>query len=115
MSVRVKPESDVAWHGVDVSIGEVASALGEIRREFAIQEAGPSEHPHPRNCVMTLVAIASTDEEERHAERACRVITTEHPAQAMVIREHADVRGAQIEGWISTQVQRPQTVLPFMC
>lgn len=115
MSVRVKPESDVAWHGVDVSIGEVVSALGEIRREFAIQEAGPSEHPHPRNCVMTLVAVASTDEEERHAERACRVITTEHPAQAIVIREHADVRGVQIEGWITTQVQRPQTVLPFMC
>jgi glucose-6-phosphate dehydrogenase assembly protein OpcA len=64
---------------------------------------------------MTLVAVADSDEEERHAERACRVITAEHPAQAIVIREHAEMKGAQIEAWITTEVVRPQTVLPFMC
>jgi glucose-6-phosphate dehydrogenase assembly protein OpcA len=115
MSAPVAPESDVAWHGIDVSIGEVVRALGEISKRFAIEEAGDSEHPHPRSCVMTLVAVADTDEEERHAERACRVITSHHPAQAIVIREHAGLRGAQIEAWISTEVVRPQTALPFMC
>lgn len=115
MSTKVEPEADVVWHGVDVSVGEVVTALSEIRKKFALDEAGDSEHPHPRNCVMTLLAVADTDEEERHAERACRVITSQHPAQAIVIREHADVRGAQIEGWISTEIMRPQTALPFMC
>jgi glucose-6-phosphate dehydrogenase assembly protein OpcA len=109
------PEADLVWHGVDVSVGDVVTALSQIRNKFALKEAGDSEHPHPRNCVMTLVAVADSDEEERQAERACRVITSQHPAQAIVIREHADVRGAQIEGWISTEIQRPQTVLPFMC
>lgn len=64
---------------------------------------------------MTLVAVADSDEEERHAESACRVIASQHPAQAIVIREHAEVRAAQIEAWISTAVQRPQTALPFVC
>lgn len=116
MSTKVQPEADLVWHGVDVSVGEVVTALSNIRNKFAVDEAGDSEHPHPRNCVMTLVAVADTDEQERHAERACRLIASQHPAQTIVIREHAsDVRGAQIEGWISAEVQRPQTALPFMC
>lgn len=116
MSTQIEPQAAVVWHGVDVSVGDVVTALSQIRKKFAIEESGDSEHPHPRSCVMTLVAVADTDEEERHAERACRVITAQHPAQAIVIREHAsEVRGAQIEGWISTEVQRPQTALPFMC
>src|SRR5258708_25101572 len=116
MSTKLEPKADIVWHGVDVSVGDVVTALSQIRKKFAIEESGDSEHPHPRSCVMTLVAVADTDEEERHAERACSVITAEHPAQAMVIREHAsDVRGVQIEGWISTEIQRPQTALPFMC
>jgi glucose-6-phosphate dehydrogenase assembly protein OpcA len=115
MSAVVEPESDVVWHGVDVSVAEVVRALSEIRRQFALKELGPSEHPYPRSSVMTLIAVAANDEEERHAERACRLIGTQHPAQMIVIREHtADIKGVQIEAWISTEVVRPQSARPFM-
>jgi glucose-6-phosphate dehydrogenase assembly protein OpcA len=115
VSKTQEPESNVMWHGADVTVNEVMAALSGIRRKFAIEEAGDSEQPHPRNCVLTLVAVASTDAEERRAERACRIINAQHPAQAILVREKAEMKGGQIEAWISTQVQRPQTMRPFMC
>src|SRR5260370_33766597 len=48
------------WHAENVSIGDVLAALDEIRRRFAHQEAEEGEHPHPRNCVMTLISVAPT-------------------------------------------------------
>jgi glucose-6-phosphate dehydrogenase assembly protein OpcA len=115
MSQTVQPDAGIAWHGVDVSVSEVVAALSEIRRKFALEEAGDSEHPHPRNTVMTLVAVVANDSEERRAEQACRTISEQHPAQAIVIREHAEMSGGDMEGWITTDVVHPQTARPFMC
>ncbi|TMC47316.1 MAG: hypothetical protein E6J20_19940, partial [Chloroflexi bacterium] len=84
MSQTIQPDVGVAWHGADVSVSEVVAALSEIRRKFAIEEAGDSEHPHPRNTVMTLVAVVAGESEERRAEDACRTISEHHPAQAIV-------------------------------
>ena len=103
----LKPEPQVVWRGADVTIGEVLGALDAIRKKFARQEAGPTEQPHPRNCVLTLVAVASDDQEERRAQRVCRVIGAQHPAQVIVIREQAPMHGGHIEASISTDVQRP--------
>jgi len=108
-------EPAVAWHGESASVSEVLAALNAIRVKFAREEAGDAEHPHPRNCVMTLVAIASSEAEERRAQRACRLIACEHPAQLIVIREQAELRGSKIEASISTDTQRPQSAGASEC
>ena len=63
MSLPTPPEPVVAWRGESASVSEVLDALTAIRAKFAHEEAGDAEHPHPRNCVMTLVAVASSEAE----------------------------------------------------
>jgi glucose-6-phosphate dehydrogenase assembly protein OpcA len=109
VSADVKSPADVAWRYEGTSIGDVLVALDAIRRKFALEEAGSGEHPHPRNFVMTLVAVAANDQEERRARRACRLILEQHPAQAIVIRDQPNLETGRIEATISTEVQRHET------
>ncbi len=99
-------EPTVVWHGDSTSMREVLDALKTIRAKFAREDAGDDEHPHPRNCVMTLIAVASNEAEERRAQRTCRMIAAEHPAELIVVREQAELRGSNIEASISTDTQK---------
>ena len=100
-------EARVEWHGEGVSMSEVLGALNGIRKKFALAEARDAEQPHPRNSVMTLVAVASTDADERRAQRATRAIGNQHPAQGIVIRDQPDEGSGRIDGTIATDTLRP--------
>lgn len=100
MSARSTPE--VAWRGEAVTIGDVLTALSGIRRKFAQFEAGDDEHPHPRNCVMTLVAVAASEADERRAQRASLAIAAQHPSLALVVCEEPNVRTGRIDASIIT-------------
>lgn len=115
MSPALKDEPELVWHADDVKMADVLSALSDVRYKFARAEAGDHEHAHPRNCVMTLVAVASTQGEERRAQHACRMIGAQHPAQAIVIREEAGGRGKGVDAWIVTDVQRPEMACAVEC
>jgi glucose-6-phosphate dehydrogenase assembly protein OpcA len=115
MSTTSSTPADPAWHGTDVTMRDVLGALGQIREKFAREEAGDDEHAHPRNCVMTLVGVAANDEDERLAQRTSMAIGTHHPAQAIVIREEAPLRGHHLDAWIDTDVQRPATACAVEC
>jgi glucose-6-phosphate dehydrogenase assembly protein OpcA len=110
-----KTEPEQVWRGDDVKMNDVLEALSKIRYEFARAEAGDNEHARPRNCVMTLVAVAADDAEERRAHRTCRLIGTQHPAQAIVIREDASQRGKRVDAWITTDVHRPEMACAVEC
>ncbi len=115
MSTVQKPPAELKWHGDDVSIGDVLKALGEIRARFAVDEAPDDEHALPRNCTMTLVAIAPTEADERLAQKTCLEIASEHPSQSIVIREEAPLRGHHLDAWITTEVRRPETYCAVEC
>jgi hypothetical protein len=106
MSTDIKTQTNQGWHGEDVTMREVLDALGQIRGKFALQEAGPDEQPHPRSCVMTLVVVAPSDDDERLGQRVVQIIGKQHPALAVVIREEAPVRGRHLDAWITTEIQR---------
>lgn len=110
-----EPETKPVWHGEGVTVGEVLSALNEIRYKFARAEAGDSELLHPRNCVMTLIGVAPTEQHELVAKRTTKAIGMQHPAQAIVVREEAPIRGRHLDAWISTDVQRPETLCAVEC
>jgi glucose-6-phosphate dehydrogenase assembly protein OpcA len=101
--VSVLSTPEVAWHGEAVTIGDVLNALSRLRKEFAHAEAGDDEHPHPRNCVMTLVAVAGTAADERRAQRASMAIAAHHPSLAIVVCEEPNVRTGRIDASITTQ------------
>ena len=115
MSAPAGADPVVAWSGHSASVDEVLAALNAIRAKFAREEAGDAEQPHPRSCVMTLVAVTSNEAEERRAQRACRLIASQHPAQLIVIRDQTELKGSQIEASISTDTQRPQSASPIQC
>jgi glucose-6-phosphate dehydrogenase assembly protein OpcA len=97
-----KVAAEVAWHGEAVTIGDVLAAVSGIRRKAAQAEAGDEEHPHPRNCVMTLVAVATAEGDERRAQRASIAIAAQHPSLTIIIREEPNVRSGRIDASIAT-------------
>ena len=115
VSTSIKPESGVEWRGDGVTMGEVLTALSDIRRKFGLEEAKETELPHPRNCVMTLIAVATTDAEERRAARAVRAIGNHHPAQVIVVRDKPGPRTGKIDAAISTDVLRPLSAHAMQC
>ncbi|MHB8612101.1 MAG: glucose-6-phosphate dehydrogenase assembly protein OpcA [Candidatus Dormibacteraceae bacterium] len=115
MSGAVVPEPDVAWRGEGVSMKQVLAALSNIRRKFALAEVSETELPHPRNSIMTLLAIASTDAEERRAQRAVRAIGNHHPAQVIVVRDQPELRSGLIDATITTDTLRPQLGCAMQC
>lgn len=115
MTTLIKPEADVAWHGEDVSMTKVLDALSDIRKKFALAEAQDAELPHPRPCIMTLVAVATTDAEERRAQRATRAIGNHHPAAVIVIRDQPTLRPGRIDATITTDTLRPESACAVQC
>jgi glucose-6-phosphate dehydrogenase assembly protein OpcA len=115
VSTILKPDSEVVWSGEAVNMSKVLDALDDIRARFARSEVDDLEHAHPRNCVMTLIAVAATQEEERRAERTCRLIGIGHPAQAIVIREDNTLEGNHIDAWITADIQRPEMSCAVEC
>jgi glucose-6-phosphate dehydrogenase assembly protein OpcA len=110
---KIAPEP--AWHGEGVTIGDVLGALSGIRRKFAHAEAGDEEHPHPRNFVMTLVAVAMSDADERRAQRAGVAIAANHPALVIVVCEEPKVQSGHIDASISTHAVNESSENPSQC
>jgi glucose-6-phosphate dehydrogenase assembly protein OpcA len=115
VSTTIAPEPEVEWRGEGVSMNEVLVALSNIRKKFALAEANETELPHPRNCIMTLFAVASTDAEERRAQRAVRAIGNHHPAQVIVVRDQPELRSGRIDATITTDTLRPQSACATQC
>jgi len=115
VSTTVEAQAQPVWHGEDVTIADVLKALSDIRSNFARSEMADDEHSNARNCVMTLISVTRAEGEEKLAQKTTQAIAREHPAQAIVIREEAAVRGRHLDAWITTDVQRPQVACPYEC
>jgi glucose-6-phosphate dehydrogenase assembly protein OpcA len=99
MSVVADP--DLEWHGESVSVADVLNALNRARRKFALAEAGDEEHPHPRNCVMTLVAVVPDAAEEKRALQAVTDIALHHPCLAIVVLDRPHMRPGAIDASVT--------------
>jgi glucose-6-phosphate dehydrogenase assembly protein OpcA len=113
VSAGAMPE--VAWRGEAVTIGDVLSALSGIRRKFALTEAGDEEHPHPRNRVMTLVAVATSEADERRGQHTSMTIAAHHPSLAIVVCEEPNVRSGRIDASIATHTLSLLSTSPAQC
>src|SRR6266849_3285100 len=95
------PNDALEWKGDGVTIAQVLSALTEFRQKFAQAQSTDDDHPHPRNCVMTLIAVAATEAEEKKAEREITAIAVHHPSLAIIVRDEPSVKAGRIDAWIT--------------
>jgi glucose-6-phosphate dehydrogenase assembly protein OpcA len=98
----VDAETDLAWHGESVTIAEVLAALNRARKKVAQGEVGDEEHPHPRDCVMTLVVVVPDANEEKRAIKAVTDISRHHPCLAIVVRDQPQIRAGRIDATVTT-------------
>ncbi len=101
MAPAVSALSALDWTGRGVTIAQVLNALTEFRRRFSRAQVADDDHPHPRNCVMTLIAVAATEEEEKRAQNQCITIAVHHPSLAIVVRDQAEVKAGLIDASIT--------------
>jgi glucose-6-phosphate dehydrogenase assembly protein OpcA len=113
MSVATPP--DLVWHGDSVTVADVLAALNRVRKEFAQSEAGDSDHPHPRNYVMTLIAVAPNDVEEKRALDVCTNIATHHPSLAIIVLDQPHVRPGLINATVTTHPLKEGFEKPVPC
>src|SRR5258708_6183699 len=91
------------WKGEGVTIAQVLDALTDFRNKFARAQVPDDDHPHPRNTVMTLIAVAATEAEEKRAISESTAIAMHHPSLVIVVRDQAEVK----EGRIGASIAAP--------
>lgn len=81
------------WEGRGVRVSEIAAALSELRQT-------PSHQRIARTAVMTLVVVASSDEQAKDASRALHILGAHHPARIILLRPEPD-EAANLDGFVS--------------
>ncbi len=89
------------WKGEGVTIAQVLDALTDFRNKFAQAQVPDDDHPHPRNTVMTLIAVAATEAEEKRAISESTAIAMHHPSLVIVVRDQAEVKEGRIDASIA--------------
>jgi glucose-6-phosphate dehydrogenase assembly protein OpcA len=83
------------WNGTDVRLGAVVDTMAQLRRSVARTAS--------RTWVMTLVAIAVSDDEVYQATQVLRALGAHHPARLLVVQ-------AQPEGGAAPGVDASVTI-----
>jgi glucose-6-phosphate dehydrogenase assembly protein OpcA len=71
------------WDGQAVHLGDVVNALSVLRHQNTNRNVA-------RTAVMTLIAVAPTEEQAHDATRALRALGRHHPARIMILRPDPD-------------------------
>jgi len=100
-AVNAPASGPLQWKGEGVTIAQVLDALTDFRREYAQMQLPDDDHPRPRNTVMTLIAVAATEAEEKRAISESTAIAVHHPSLAIVVRDQADVKEGRIDASIT--------------
>jgi len=103
----IEAAGNLDWKGEGVTIAQVIDALADFRRRFARAQVPDEDHPHPRNSVMSLIAVTTTEAEEARAQRQVKAIAVHHPSLAIVVRDEAEVK----EGRIDASITAPPAVV----
>jgi glucose-6-phosphate dehydrogenase assembly protein OpcA len=90
------------WEGEDKSLAEIAAQLSQMSAELAHREAGDDAHPHPRNCVMNLIALVHEGEVAMHIGRIMADLSAHHPSRSIVLYQHSPDRPQRIDASVRT-------------
>ena len=88
------------WHAENVGLATVIAALRRISSDIEHSEVEDA-HPHPRNTVVNLVAVAAGAAEGRRIEATASMVAAHHPLRMIALV--GDAQGDQIDAEVCTE------------
>jgi glucose-6-phosphate dehydrogenase assembly protein OpcA len=82
------PTRRLEWSGEYITVARVVAELARLHGELARQEAEsrpPDTHPHSRNCVLNLVALAGHAQHAELASGIAQKLGGVHPLRSVVV------------------------------
>jgi glucose-6-phosphate dehydrogenase assembly protein OpcA len=101
------------WHEPGVTLGEVLTELTRLHVRLGRHDAGDDEHPHPRNCVMNLVFIASTTDEAMRVQDAGAELSAHHPMRLLVLLLEPAHNATRVDAWIRSEAHELPGGMPI--
>lgn len=114
--IRQHPDRvrSLEWHEPGVTLGEVLSELTRLHARLGRYETeSEEEHPHPRNCVMNLVAMPSSREEATAVQEAGAQLSSHHPMRLLVLLLEAAHNTPRLDAWIRTEAHELPGGMPI--
>lgn len=101
------------WHEPGVTLGEVLTELTRIHVRLGHRDAGDDEHPHPRNCVMNLVAVPETSEEAARIQEAGAELSSHHPMRLLVLLLEPAHNTSRLDAWVRSEAHELPGGMPI--
>jgi glucose-6-phosphate dehydrogenase assembly protein OpcA len=81
-------------------MAEIVDQLGSLSAKLAHGEAGDDEHPHPRNCVMNMVALVDGSHVAEKVASIMADLAAHHPSRSIILHQHSPDREQRIDASI---------------
>ena len=103
------------WHEPGVTMPEVVSELTRMHATLGRhgREAGDDSHPHPRNCVMNLVAVVPDAAAVDRVERVARDLAAQHPLRLLTLQLETAHNVDRLDAWITTEAHELPSGMPI--
>ncbi len=99
-----------------MTLGEVLAELTRLQAQLARSEAtSAEEHSQARNCVMNLVAFASTEEEAEQVQEAAAHLSAHHPMRLVVLVLEPAHNISRLDAWIRSEAHELPDGMPIQC
>lgn len=88
------------WESENTTMADIVMELSRLSAKLAHGEAGNDQHPHPRNCVMNIVALVDGNHIALHVGAILAELSTHHPSRSIILHQHSPDREQKISASI---------------
>lgn len=108
------------WKAAGTDLQTVIDQLLRMEAELRLHDAAGQDHPHPRNCVLNLIAAIRGEERIKACDTLLTELATAHPMRAILLHLTSGAGGGLLAAAITVQahqllngfpVQREQVLL----
>ncbi len=94
------------WSGQGVELATVMAALGRLEAELTEHDARDGEHPHPRNCVLSLVVALGDRHRAEAFDRLIERLAASHPLRAIMVHVGGGTGPGGLDAEITVEAHR---------
>lgn len=104
MSSRARERIRLEWEGSGVTLTDVLGQLTRLHSELGRRAGTEGDgHPHPRNCVMNLVAVVPDPAAARRVQEAGSALSELHPLRVLALEVEPAHHAERLDAWIAVE------------